>query len=401
MPVSSRWAVAAVWLTALGFFAVGSSRPTPVVWAADPSGGSPGVTVYDPNPKHLWNRLHEALYVRLDGEGPDDPGELDPFLWQRSPYQEKGERYNRAVAVLDEFIAERGDKLIADPRKRALLQRDLWVLFDTVAPSRFLVAPDQRDGEIELAGRVAKVLPRLALTADQIKALPDNFAEAVAARKFPDWFDAGRLWDADGPWVLLSSEEKVPLARTHVEFFGGRPAFFVFLRLPDGRDQARKYLADLRSHGTDAKLPAGGAYFALVRQMQLIDDRGRITLTPVIESLQIRGLGNHEFKLSRKDFTAGNPSLAAVGPEDRERDYLTFLGRNAGGGRSKVLNTCGSCHGADTMQSFLRQLPPAQSIRPTLTASNRDEEALRLRIWKKDRYEWGLLQGLTLTPSKE
>src|SRR5262249_61776152 len=106
---------------------------------------------------------------------------------------------------------------------------------------RWLVAPNQKDGEIELAARVAKVLPRLALTADQIKALPDNCAEAVAARKFPDWFEAGRLWDADGPWVLLGSEEKVPLARTHLEIFGGRSAFFVFLRLPEGPDQTRNY----------------------------------------------------------------------------------------------------------------------------------------------------------------
>src|SRR5262249_51786373 len=158
MSVFSRRTLLAVWLTALGLFAVCSSRPTPVVRAADP----PGVTVYDPDPKHLWNRLHEALYVRLDGAGPDEPGELDAFLWARSASGEKGERYNRGAAVLDEFIAERGDKLITDPRKRALLQRDLWVLFDTVAPSRWLVAPNQKDGEIELAGRVAKVLPRLA-----------------------------------------------------------------------------------------------------------------------------------------------------------------------------------------------------------------------------------------------
>src|SRR5262249_29279965 len=257
----------AVWWAALALFAVCSSRPTRVIRAADPPGGSPGVTVYDPDPKHLWNRLHEALYVRLDGAGPDDPGELDPFLWQQSPYREKGERYNRAAAVLDEFIAERGDKLITDPRKRALLQRDLWVLFDTVAPSRWLVAPNQKDGEIELAAGVAKVLPRLALTADQIKALPDNCAEAVAARKFPDWFEAGRLWDADGPWVLLGSEEKVPLARTHLEIFGGRSAFFVFLRLPEGREQTRKYLAELRSNEAAPQLPAGRASFALLRPM--------------------------------------------------------------------------------------------------------------------------------------
>jgi hypothetical protein len=401
MPVSPRWIMTAACSTALGVLAVWSPRPTPGMWAADPPRDSPRVTVYDPNPEHLWNRLHEALYVRLDGAAPDDPGELDPFLWQRSPYREKGERYKRAVTVLDEFIAKRGDKLIADPRKRALLQRDLWVLFDTVAPSRFLVGPDKRDGEIELAGRVAKLLPRLALTADQIKGLPDNYAEAVAAKKFPDWFDAGRLWDADGPWVLLGSEEKVPLARTHVEFFGGRSAFFVFLRLPDGREQTRKYLAELRGNGAALKLPRYYPYFALVRRMQLIDDRGRIILTPVIETLQVRGLGNHEFKLSRKDFAAGKASLTPLRPEDQGRSYIARLGRNAGNGRVKALNTCSGCHAPDTMQSYVRQFPPSQSIRPSLTASSRDEEALRAWIWKKDRYEWGLLQGLIVTPKTE
>ncbi len=387
---------------ALGVFAVWSSPPAPETRAADPPRESPGVTVYDPSPGHLWNRLHDALHVRLDGEGPDDPGELDPFVWQEdSPYREKGERYQRAATVLNEFIAQRGDRLIADPRKRALLQRDLWALYDKLAPSRFVVAPDKMGGETELAARVAKILPRLALTADQIKGLPDNYAEAVAARKFPDWFDASRLWDAGGPWVLLGSEERAPLARTHVEFFGGRSAFFVFLRLPDGREQTRKYVAELRSNGTTPKLPPGGAYFALVRQMQLIDNRSRITLTPVVETLQIRGLGAHEFKMSRKDFMAGKPSLVTLGPEDRERDYLAFLGRNAGRGRSQVMNTCDKCHQPDRMESYFRDFPPSQSVRPNMRASNRDEEALRARVWKKDRYKWGLLQGLILAPAKQ
>jgi hypothetical protein len=350
----------------------------------------------------LWNRLHEALYVRPGGEGPDDPDGLDPFLWQRSPYGEKGERYKRAVAVLDEFIAEKGDKLITDPRKRALLQRDLWVLFDTVAPSRFLVPPGKTDGEIELAARVAKILPRLALTAEQIKALPDNLAEAVAAGKFRDGFEVGRLWDADGPWVLLGSEERVPVARTHVEFFGGRSAFFVFLRHPDGPEKARKYLAELPAglRGDAAPLPQG-SLVALVRQMLLFDDSGRLTLTPVLETLQLREQGEVEFKLSRKDFAAGKPSLIPLGPEDTERNYIARLGRNAGDGRVKVLSTCTGCHLPLTMQSYLRHLPPSQFIKPSLKESNRAEEELRARIWKKDRYEWGLLQGLIRTPSRE
>jgi hypothetical protein len=306
------------------------------------------------------------------------------------------------VAVLDEFIAEKGDKLITDPRKRALLQRDLWVLFDTVAPSRFLVPPGKTDGEIELAARVAKILPRLALTAEQIKALPDNLAEAVAAGKFRDGFEVGRLWDADGPWVLLGSEERVPVARTHVEFFGGRSAFFVFLRHPDGPEKARKYLAELPAglRGDAAPLPQG-SLVALVRQMLLFDDSGRLTLTPVLETLQLREQGEVEFKWSRKDFAAGKPSLIPLGPEDTERNYIARLGRNAGDGRVKVLSTCTGCHLPLTMQSYLRHLPPSQFIKPSLKASDRAEEELRARIWKKDRYEWGLLQGLIRTPSRE
>jgi hypothetical protein len=401
MRLSSRWLLIAACSTALVVFAVLSSRPIPEMRAADPPRQSPGVTLYDPNPRHLWNRLHEALHARPDGEAPIDPGELDPFLWQRSPYEEKGEPSKRAAAVLDEFIGERGERLITDPRKRAFLQRDLWALFDKLAPSQFLVAPDKMDAETELAVRASKILPRLALTADQIKGLPDNYAEAAAAKKFPDWFDASRLWDADGPWVLLGSEERVPLARTHVEFFGGRSAFFVFLRLREGREQTRKYVAELRSGGNAPTLPQGGACFALVRQMQLIDDRGRITLTPVVETLQIRGAREHEYKLSPQDFMAGKPSLAALGPEDRERDYLTFLGRNAGRGRGKVLNSCSQCHHPDRIESYVRYLPPSQNVRPSMTASNRDEEALRAWVWKKDRYEWGLLQGLNLAPAKE
>jgi hypothetical protein len=387
---------------ALGVFAVWLARPAPRVGAADPLPDAPGVAVYDPKPTHLWNRLHEALAVRPDGKGPSYPGELDPFLGRRRPDDATGARYKRALPVLDEFIAERGDRLITDPRKRALLQCDLWVLFDTVAPSRYLAAPSERDGELELARRAARILPQLALTADQIKALPDTYAEAVAAKEFPDGFDVGRLWAADGPWVLLGSAERTPVARSHVEFFGGRSAFFVFLRLPGGREQTRKYVAELRPDRNAPKLPQG-SLTALVRQMQLIDDHGRINLTPVVEAVQIRGRGEFEFQLDRKAFLAGKPSLRALGPEDRERSYLSFLGHNAGDGRPKVLETCFHCHheAVAALNSYGRPFPPAQSIRPQLLASSRDEEALRARLWKKERYEWGLLQGLLLSPKAE
>jgi hypothetical protein len=136
--------------------------------------------------------------------------------------------------------------------------------------------------------------------------------------------------------------------------------------------------------------------------MQLIDDRGRLTLTPVVETVQIRGGGVFKLQLDRQAFLAGKPSLKAQGAEDRERSYLSFLGRNTGNGRGKVLDSCFHCHQpAFPVNSYGRPFPPAQSIRPRLLASGRDEEALRARLWKKERYEWGLLQGLIRSPKAD
>ena len=108
------------------------------------SEASSKVTLYDPDPNHLWNRLHQALHVRLtdlgnpEKEQPLLPGdqsyhalELDAFLWpDRSTYLRFGEPHKTALAVLDEFLAKDGEKLIQEPVKRAFLQRDLWAVFD-------------------------------------------------------------------------------------------------------------------------------------------------------------------------------------------------------------------------------------------------------------------------------
>ena len=63
MPVSLRWLLAAAFSTALGVFAVRYSPPTPEARAADPPREAPGVTVYDPDPGHLWNRLQVLVLL--------------------------------------------------------------------------------------------------------------------------------------------------------------------------------------------------------------------------------------------------------------------------------------------------------------------------------------------------
>src|SRR5260370_30321067 len=107
------------------------------------------------------------------------------MLWDLSRYLLTGPGHKPAVAVLDEFLETNGAQLIEDPLKRALLQHDLWALFDSVLANPVwsdYPAPDGKKKDpykaerAELATRVHKVIRRLALTRKQIDALPNNYA---------------------------------------------------------------------------------------------------------------------------------------------------------------------------------------------------------------------------------
>jgi hypothetical protein len=344
----------------------------------------------------LWNRLHAALRALIKAAETSDPWELDPFLWRHDHYEFSGKAQKAALNVLDEFIAKNGHTLVKDPLKRALLQRDLWALFDSPGLPRW---PPKKDPQMELAARLARIIPRLSLTAEEIKKLPNNYAEAVAAKEA--WFLPADLWKPQGPWVLLGDEAQLPLALTHVEFLGGRSTFFVFLRLAKAREPTLTFLDELRKRGPNVEpspLPSGWQV-ALVRQMQLIDDRGKPVTTNITESLQLRD-GAFELKLSRRALLAGKPSLKLVGEDDRERPYLLFMGYNAGQGPEKVLDSCSKCHGgSNRINSVLsygrfRPLRLIPTAKPTLIAAKREDVEMWSRHWKGNRYDWGLLQGM-------
>src|SRR5205085_4483421 len=93
-----------------------------------------GITIYDADPHHLWNRLHRALYVRTAADGREVGADrLDPLLWANTRHLLSGKSHEDAVAVLDEFLNHHGEQLILDPLRRAILQRDLWAVFDWAA----------------------------------------------------------------------------------------------------------------------------------------------------------------------------------------------------------------------------------------------------------------------------
>jgi hypothetical protein len=366
----------------------GSSGPAgPLVKTA------PVRSVYHPDPEHLWNRLQAAVFVRV---GPDGhvygQDRLEPLLWPRSKHLLEEQSHKRAVALLEEFAKDKGEMLIDDPLKRAVLQRDLWLVFNWLEGAHDGFEEPAPKAEAVQAARerlrrpLAAVIGRLALTADQIKKLPDNYAAALASGTFAKRFDPERpdkpflpdLFAADGPWVCVGRPDG-PVAPEHLRDDGGNnvftnSAFLLFLRLPAGRAATLDYLEQLRSfdktllvevketerpvrkYMPNPKLPPFpvGTEVALLRRALLIASPNMPAATVLTESVQLRVYREvpemtaqtlyaalvgatpanrrarawqsfHEFRLSRSLLFAGRAGgLRAVGPD--ERDFSTGFG---------------------------------------------------------------------------
>ena len=82
---------------------------------------------FDPAP----HGLHGTLRVRETAhDGWVGADSVDLILWSNSKHLLDGPSHRRAIEVLDEFVAQHAERLIEDPLKRAVLQRDLWAIFD-------------------------------------------------------------------------------------------------------------------------------------------------------------------------------------------------------------------------------------------------------------------------------
>ncbi len=223
-------------LVTLGRVPVSPKEKNPPPWA-----------IYDIDPDHLWNRVHAAFMVRLGPDGRIYGGDrLEPLLWSNSRYLLEGKAADRAAAVLEEFLRDKGELLIDDPLKRAVLQRDLWLVANWLAGK-----PDD-DARKRLGPLLAKVIRRLALTPEQIAKLPDNYAAAVASKQYADGFNAVKperpylpadIFTTDGPWVCVGPTDG-PTAPLHLREGGGNPftnsVFLMFLKLPNGRDEVEQ-----------------------------------------------------------------------------------------------------------------------------------------------------------------
>jgi len=289
--------------------------------------------LYDSDPQHLWNRLFAAFYIRPSelpsrpeypkdstklnewdhqlraGKLPAGPvvkriegGDIPAFpAWQKTRYYSDPSTFERAAKLLDEFIETRGEQLIADPLKRAFLQRDLWAVFDHLAGqniARFnepalagrresvpdyqvntFWQPDHKLGPDELTpdpARIARretlcrklavVIKRLALPKQEIEALPDNYATAVRSGRFAAQHEFDPKRDYLPPGLLSRPDEWVEMdtssARLNREAtegqlmllawsIRGRSYYRIFWRFPDGRRAVAEYLGYLQREGVD------------------------------------------------------------------------------------------------------------------------------------------------------
>jgi hypothetical protein len=338
---------------------------------------------------------------------------------------------------LDEFLDKKGEGLVKEPLKRALLQRDLWALFDWAADPEWPKRDEKKrfvKERGELQSRLGRVLRRLALSAAEIEKLPDNYAAAVKAKRYPAEFQVDRksaaflpadLRDPKGPWVLLGDSAGRPLAESHVQFFGGRSTFMIFVRLPEGRDQTLKYVDQLNewrkkeAKGGPATVPqfSANTQFALVRRTLLLDDRGEIRPTPLTEQVQLQILHDPtkapdrpntapdrkpgvqtflEFRLHREQLLAGKAGgLAAVPDDEKEWQHLTFYG---GGplpdGFAVVLPIMASCRKCHSHGPGILSINSFQGNNNKWHVTSPGDEERRISAWKRHQDSWKLLEGI-------
>ena len=426
-----------------------------VLEAADAPDGN---TIYDPDPNHLWNRLNETLFVRTAQDrkkyGLD---ELDILYWFRTTNLLAGTSQQQAISILDEFINKHGEQLIRNPLKRALLQRDLWELFDwTALPwPNAPYAPERK----ELQNRLVLVIRRLALTTNEIASLPDNYSIQAEAGRLPDLPQG--LFETNGDWVTLAPdpngfEEITPM---HDRSSGGRSAFLVMLRLPGGRQATLSYLDQLRSlehfwiyqTNTDSfattnspreiltlntNLPQfpTNTEWAIMRRMLVIDTDGNIQPTRITESIQLRRylaiappamvmMTNHnggvsaqfippqtffEFQMNRRR----NSGLREVAEHEKDFMFVHFMGMgidpfewksnepqvpDSSTFKGTVLESCRTCHAAPGIYSvtvYAGLFHPRSIDPPQLFNFDANREMDASINWKREQYSWGLLQGL-------
>ncbi|MBC8291407.1 MAG: M56 family metallopeptidase [Planctomycetes bacterium] len=268
------------------------------------------VAVPDKNQTDPYDELYDVLMTRWKDGKSYAQNETSPaiFSWSEFPFDDTTfEKFN---AAMDAFAALPQEKIEAySDVKRALLQRHLWKVFDTTFNwdwwkgewywgGRKVFPKPHLERRTALQPKIASLIRRLALTKEQILALPNPLAATVKSGHFAQAHDpADRfkpflpadLYAEETTWICLGEDGKEIPASQHTSKLYSRSMFLQFIRLPEGRTETLEYMERIRKQ--PHQFPAG-TQFALMEQPFLISKEGQLVLSPLITSIQLRAYLN-------------------------------------------------------------------------------------------------------------
>ena len=131
--------------------------------------------------------------------------DVDPLLWHHTNYLLRGYTYKETISLLDEFTSTHAEQLVRGPLQRAIFQHDLWAVFDWLADP--LMDTHKRE-RAQLERRIAAIIKAVALTPDEIRHLPDDYAPLRGSRTD----DGFTLPDPTAGWTLIGRDDGTPVA---------------------------------------------------------------------------------------------------------------------------------------------------------------------------------------------
>jgi hypothetical protein len=305
--------------------------------------------------------------------------------------------------------------------QRALLQRHLWEVYDAA------VAYSWRTRYLErreiVRSKVASLMRRIALTREQILALPNTVQATIKSGGFAQNHDpndpfkpflSADLYKKKSSWVCLGLSGRPITGIRHTEKLNSRSEFLQFMRLPSGRDETLKY----QEKRLEETFPVG-TQFALIEQAFLIGNEGDLILSPLIVSVQLRAFleversfflarpkatqSVAEFLMQPRELIKGNAVMKALGPNDHryeagDEDIQDFTSHDPFEGSRMMpkitrLNICMNCHGKAGRHSVItvgfrsrrRSLEEGDpdSIAKATAARKQSDES-----WKSLKQDW-------------
>ena len=222
-------------------------------------------------------RVSTRLFERIEtGDRAIDP------LYYPAYNSREGRSQLLLEPVYSEFMAVMREAL-ADPSPRSALARawmqsDLWSAYDILSEPLF-----NQDRSPELDSRHAaaldtlgRMIRKIALTPEEISALPENYRQAENALSLPE------LFDAKSGWVEIQWFRE----RAHDNAAGYRRYSRIFVKPVRSAHGMHKLLDGLRNPEHNPTASLDGA--AIVIQLILIDSHGTMTPTHLTSEVELR-----------------------------------------------------------------------------------------------------------------